>query len=487
VIPTPTVQWAAIAPELILFGAACVLLLAGSFVVGRRARLLSASLALVAMAAAAVASALLWNDATPLAFSGQLRTDRFAELVRIIVCCVGAGAVAMSFSTRERDERISEYYALLCTATAGMTLLAAANGFVTLFVSLELFSISLYVLCAIDVDSPSSLEAGLKYLIIGSVGSSFLVFGAALIYGATTSLEFDRIAHLIAAGGIQREALLVFGIGMVLAGLAFKASVAPFHMWTPDVYEGAPTGVTAFMGAATKAVAFAILFRVLTTALAPSSAEWQDVVAALAVASMAIGNLAALAQRNAKRMLAYSSIGQAGYLLIPVVAGTALAGRALLFYLVVYSATTVGAFAVVLVREQEIGRPVELDDLRGWGYARPALGAGLALFLLSLASFPPTGGFIAKFFVFSSAIDAGWTWLTLVGIVATVVSLGYYLRFAVALYASPAPAAVRRPLWPESGFTLAAVVAAAAVVIWLGVAPHPMLVWARQAAESLTL
>jgi NADH-quinone oxidoreductase subunit N len=484
---TPVVQWSAISPELILLGTACFLLVTGAFMQGGSARRFSASVALLAFLGAGVASLLLWDHDTWLVMSGQLRLDRFTTIIRLLVAVAGLVTVLSSWGTRRLDEHIGEYYALLLTAAAGMSLLAGVNGFVTLFVALELFSLSLYILCALDITSRASLEAGLKYLVIGSVGSAFLLFGSGLIYGGTKSLRFDGIIQSIQSGGTQHEELILLGIAMVIAGLAFKASAAPFHMWTPDAYEGAPTAITGFMAAATKTVALAVLLRVLVQAFEPASDVWEDAVAAIAIASMAIGNIAALAQTNAKRMLAYSSIGQAGYLLIPVVAHTQLAGKALIYYLAVYSAMNLGAFAVILVREREVQRPVGLEELSGWGYARPWLGAGLALFLFSLASFPPTGGFLAKLYLFSSAVDANKTYLAVAGVIGTMISLGYYLRFALVLYARPSERAVPAHRVPGTLTAGTVVVAAAAVVIWLGVAPSPMLRWADEAARSIPL
>ena len=378
--------------------------------------------------------------------SGQLRVDRFADFVTILVCAAGVATVGISWGTHRLDERTSEYHALLLTAVAGMSLLAASNSLLVLFVALELFSISLYVLCALDVWSEASLESGLKYLVIGSVGSAFLLFGSGLVYASTQALRFDRIAASIQANDLGGQAILLLGIAMILGGLAFKASAAPFHQWTPDVYEGAPTSVTAFMATATKVVALCVLMRILTTAFGPAGGVWEGAVAAIAIASMAIGNIAALVQTNVKRMLAYSSIGHAGYLLIPVAAHTPLAGRALVYYLTVYVAMTMAAFAVLAIRERELERPVDLSDLAGLGFSRPFLGGVFAFSLLSLASFPPTGGFLAKLYLFSSAVDAGKSYLAVIGVLATVVSLGYYLRFTLALYTAPAGATRPRAL-----------------------------------------
>ena len=487
-IQTPAIQWSTIAPAIVLLGLACLLLLLSSVVSGARARVLSGCIAIGGFVATALISGWLWHRHHDwLVMSGQLRVDRFADFVTILVCAAGVATIGISWGTHRLDERTTEYHALLLTAVAGMSLLAASNSLLVLFVALELFSISLYVLCALDVWSEASLESGLKYLVIGSVGSAFLLFGSGLVYASTQALRFDRIAAAIQANDLGGQAILLLGIAMILGGLAFKASAAPFHQWTPDVYEGAPTSVTAFMATATKVVALCVLMRVLTTAFGPAGGVWEGAVAAIAIASMAIGNIAALVQTNVKRMLAYSSIGHAGYLLIPIAAHTALAGRALVYYLTVYVAMTMAAFAVLAIRERELERPVDLADIAGLGFSRPFLGGVLAFSLLSLASFPPTGGFLAKLYLFSSAVSAGKSYLAVIGVLATVVSLGYYLRFTLALYTRPAGAPV--PLRPAPGTIFATFTAATAtaVVIWLGVAPAPMLDWAREAASTLPL
>ena len=488
-IQTPAIQWSAIAPAIVLLGLACLLLLLSSVVSGARARVLSGVITIGGLVATALISGWLWRHHPDwLVLSGQLRVDRFADFVTILICAAGVATIGLAWGTHRLDERTSEFHALLLTAVAGMSLLAASNSLLILFVALELFSISLYILCALDVWSAASLESGLKYLIIGSVGSAFLLFGSGLVYASTQALRFDRIAAAIQANNLGHQAILLFGIAMILGGLAFKASAAPFHQWTPDVYEGAPTSVTAFMATATKVVALCVLMRILTTAFGPAGDVWEGAVAAIAIASMTIGNIAALVQTNVKRMLAYSSIGHAGYLLIPIAAHTALGGRALVYYLAVYVAMTMAAFAVVAIRERELERPLDLADLTGLGFSRPLLGGIFAFSLLSLASFPPTGGFLAKLYLFSSAVDAGKSYLAVIGVLATVVSLGYYLRFTLALYTRPAGApaiAVRSA--PGTLFASATALTATAVVIWLGVAPGPMLDWARAAASTLPL
>jgi len=488
VIATPAIQWSAIAPSIVLLGLACFVLLAGSFVSGAKARVLSGTIAILGFGGSGLIALWLWrHHSNWLVMSGQLRVDRFADFITILLCICGIATVAISWGTHRLDERTSEYHALLLTAVAGMSLLASSNSLLVLFVALELFSISLYVLCAIDVWSEASLESGLKYLVIGSVGSAFLLFGSGLVYASTQALRFDKIAASIQANDLGHQAILLLGIAMILGGLAFKASAAPFHQWTPDVYEGAPTSVTAFMATATKVVALCVLMRVLTTAFGPAGDIWEGAVAAIAIASMAIGNIAALVQTNVKRMLAYSSIGHAGYLMIPIAADTPLAGRALIYYLSVYVAMTLAAFAVLAVRERELERPVDLADIVGLGFARPFLGGVLAFSLLSLASFPPSGGFLAKLYLFSAAIDAGKTYLAVIGVVATMVSLGYYLRFTFALYTRPAGAVAIVRSTPGAFFATATAATATAVVLWLGVAPGPLLDWARDAASTLPL
>jgi NADH-quinone oxidoreductase subunit N len=318
-----------------------------------------------------------------------------------------------------------------------MAAFVGSANLMVMFLALEWFSIALYVMCAIEYDVEGSLEAGLKYLIIGSFGSAALLFGSALVYGATGRIGFAQIAQVVGTQGLAHDSMLVLGLAMIIAGLGFKSSAAPFHMWTPDVYEGAPTTVTAFMSAATKVAAFALAFRVLQTAFPQEHYLWGWAFAGIAVASLAIGNLAALVQRNLKRMLAYSSISHAGFLLIGLSAGSALGGRALMYYLIVYAAMAFGSFAVVAARERELGEPVTLDNLAGFGWERPFLGVAMWFFLFGFAGLPLGGGFVAKFYVLSAAYQHGWTWLVIVGVVATLVSLYYYLAVVRAMYMRP--------------------------------------------------
>src|SRR5581483_9648217 len=315
-----------------------------------------------------------------------------------------------------------------------------------------------YVLCAIDVDLVASLEAGLKYLVVGGFGSAFLLFGSALVYGAAGQVGFADIARATVEQGLRHDALLVSGLAMILAGLGFKASAAPFHMWTPDVYEGAPTPVTGFMAAATKTTALVVALRLLTTAFPQEKQLWTIALAVVAVASLAVGNLAALVKRNVKRMLAYSSISHAGFMLIPIAAGNALGGRALLYYLIPYSAMSIASFGVVCARERELGLPV-------------------------------TGGFVGKFYAFSAAYDRGWVWLVIVGAVATAVSLVYYLGLVRAVYMRPPGSLQLAPAGgqpPRELLLQAAVLGCLAITVASFFAVDPLIRLARHAVESLT-
>ena len=476
------VNFSAIAPEIVLIVVACVLLAGGVFLPQRLAERLTPVLAAGGLLAALVVAAVQYQHAAHWSFDHTLRIDAFGQATRLIVFGSGLLAVCVSWgSSGGIKQRAVEFNALLLTACAGMSLLAVANSFVMLFVALELFSIALYVLVAIDIDSEPSLEGGLKYLIVGSVGAAFILYGAALVYGATGQLEFDRIA---AAGGDRHGVLLLAGIAFVVVGLGFKANAAPFHMWTPDAYEGAPTPVTTFMSAATKAVALIVTMRVLSVAFPGQSDVWETGVAAVAIVSFVWGNLAALRQTNVKRMLGYSTVGHTGFLLTAVAANSNLGARALLYYLTVYATMNIGAFAVVAIRERELGRPVEIADFAGWGYRRPLLSISMLLFMLSLAGFPPTGGFIGKLYIFSAAVQNGQTYLAAAGVAATLVGLGYYLKIPFALFDRDAelPAAV-----PSPGLRLASFATgiSAALVLFLGIVPTPLIDLARTASGSL--
>jgi NADH-quinone oxidoreductase subunit N len=432
VIVKPHVDWFALAPSLSLITVSGVLLLVAVLAPRGVRKPVSATLAFAGFVCSFVFAVVL-DDRSPQAVTAvhdAIFRDRWSALAQVLLAGCGAIAVLIAYREPMREEHIAEYYALLTAAGAGMAFFVQAANLMTLFLGLEWFSIALYVLTAIDIDLIGSLEAGLKYLIVGAVGSATLLFGSALVYGATGELSFDQIA----AAGHTHDALLVAGLAMVIAGLAFKASAAPFHMWTPDAYQGAPTPVTAFMSSATKIAALVVTYRVLTTAFPGDERLWAGAVAAIAIVSLAWGNIAALVQRNVKRILAYSSISHAGFMLIGVAAANALGARAVMYYLIPYAAMSLGAFAVVAARERELGVPVTLQNLAGFGWERPFLGLSMWIFMLGMLGFPLTGGFFGKFYVFAAAYERGWWWLIVAGVIATMISAYYYLGVVRAMY-----------------------------------------------------
>ncbi len=488
-IETPHVDWLALSPTLALLGASAIALL-GAVTVPRAAlRVFSVAVTGVGFVVSGVFAGVVFDrspDPTVL-LSESMTRDQLGALAAIVLAGIGLVVVLVSWGDGRKDH-VGEYYALLAASGAGMVFIVSASSLMTMFLALEWFSIALYVLCALDTHRRESLEAGLKYLIIGSFGSGVLLFGCALVYGSTGELGFSAIREATGAD----DPLFVTGMAMILAGLAFKVSAAPFHMWTPDVYQGAPTSVTAFMAGATKVAALVLTLRILVTAFPEQAEIWTVAVAVLAVASLAIGNLAAIAQRDVKRMLAYSSVSHAGFLLIAIAANSDDGATSLLYYLIPYAAATVGAFAIVASRERELGRPVSVAALEGLGWERPFIGVGLWVFMLSLAGFPLTGGFLGKLFVFSAIYEAGWWWLVVLGGLATALSLAYYLNIVRALYmrsgeVAPEGVVATGGSPPRDLLLDAAVAAGIVVTIGSFFFVQPLVDLARAAAASLPL
>jgi NADH-quinone oxidoreductase subunit N len=492
-IDTPTIDWWSIAPELVTGVASIVVLLIGMGR-GRLARGLVPGVSALALLVSIALVVGRFGDFSTNAFSGQIDTDPLANLARILAAFAGLVAVAFSLWGRPDDGRTGEHHSLLLAAVCGMGLFAAAGSLVSLFVGLELFSIALYVLCALEAERVESLEAGLKYLIVGGLSSAVLLYGAALVYGATGTLDLADIGD-----AAHRGLLLHTGAALLIAALAFKASAAPMHWWTPDVYDGAPTSITAFMAAATKAAALLATARVLVTAFHPEAHSWQIVIAAIAAISIVVGNLGAIVQQRLKRMLAYSSIAHAGYLLIGLVGWKYLGVAALGYALIVYVTMTLGAFALVLVHERRVGGPVTYDDMAGSGWpgadADPNLawlgalpGLAMTIVMLSLAGIPPTAGFFAKFGLFQGAVDAGYEWLAFVGVLGSAVSLVYYLRVLVVMYMRPRPAAANTDAAPARTRHVATIgVVLALGVLVLAIVPRAAFEPACDVRDSLVV
>jgi NADH-quinone oxidoreductase subunit N len=428
----PHIDWAALSPLISLTAGACLVLLVGlarsSFVRTQAVPVLT----LIALGTTAGLSVWQWD--THLAIvSHALWIDNLTLLLTFVFVAGGMAAVLLSWrSPAVREAGEGEYFALLLTSILGMVVLVAADDLVVVFIGFELLSIPLYVLCATQMRREHSLESGLKYLIIGSVGSATLLYGLAFIYGATGQTGFEAIAR--AANDVSHDALFLTGAALIVTGLAFKASVAPFHQWTPDVYEGAPTPVTAFMAVATKAAAFGVILRLFDVGLIDSASTWAPAFATLAVITIVVGNVGAIGQSSLKRLLAYSSVAQAGYILAGVVVSTKLGVQATVFYLAIYVVMNLAAFAVIVAREREAGLGDDISSLYGTGEDRPLLAWSMTISMLALAGFPATAGFFGKLYLIEAAVNNGYAWLGVVIVLGSAVSLAYYLRVIAAVW-----------------------------------------------------
>jgi NADH-quinone oxidoreductase subunit N len=378
----------------------------------------------------------------------------------------------------------AEYYALLLSATLGMVVMAASNDLITVFLGLELMSLALYVMVGCRRGQLESNEAALKYFLLGAFASGFLLYGIALIYGATGSTNLRGIVAFMSDSPLARSPLFLTGALLLLVGFGFKVAAVPFHMWTPDAYEGAPTSVTAFMSAGAKAAGFAALLRVAGTALAVAQIDWRPILTGLAVVTMTVGNVSALLQTNVKRMLAYSSIAHAGYVLVALAAGGTEGTSAAIFYLAVYSFMNLGAFGILALLGRDQDERVLISDLAGLGFRQPLLGLGMTVFMISLGGIPPTAGFMGKVYVFGAALQAGLVPLVVVGVLNSVISVFYYLRVTVAMYMSDEPAGGPVEVsWAAPGAI--ALLATLALTLWWGVQAQALLVTAQESVRGL--
>jgi NADH-quinone oxidoreductase subunit N len=428
-------QTLALAPLAIAAVTVMLALLADAFLPDDRKVVIAWLCALgVAVAGGTGLAAALQLDRPGEAFSGMLAVDGFALFFQLALLAVALLVLAVTPQYLERHQvQRGEFYVLLMAALTGMMLLVAATNLVTIFLGIELLSIALYILSSFLRSEEASQEAGLKYLLIGGFASGILLYGMALLYGATGATSIARIGALLPHLSGESLSFAVAGVALVLVGVAYKASAAPFHAWTPDVYQGAPAPVVAFMSVGTKVAVIAALLRVFDVGLVSASPKWAPVLGAIAAISMIVGALGAVVQSDLKRMLAYSSIAQAGYLLLAAVAGGRAGIVAATFYLVAYAAMTFGAFGIVTMLGETGGR-MPIDSVRGLGFRRPVVGALLAVFMFSLAGFPPTVGFFGKLFIFDATIRAGYTGLAMVGILASAVYIYYYLRVVALTY-----------------------------------------------------
>jgi NADH-quinone oxidoreductase subunit N len=464
-------------PEIWLALASMALVMFGVFRRGDATDLVnSASLVVLAVAAGLI----LGSSGHELAFHGAFVVDTFARTMKLLVLLGSATAVILSmhFMRAERIARF-EYPVLILLATLGMLMMVSANDLIALYLGLELQSLALYVVASIDRDSTRSSEAGLKYFVLGALSSGMLLYGMSLIYGFTGSTNFADIALQVNAAGANLG--LLFGLVFLLAGLAFKIGAVPFHMWTPDVYEGAPTPVTAFFAAAPKVAAMAVLIRAVIVPFPAITADWQQIVVFIAIASMALGAFAAIGQSNIKRLLAYSAIGHVGFALVGLAAGTPEGVRGVIVYLIIYLIMTLGTFGCVLTMRRRDGAVEDIADLAGLARTNRPMAFALATLMFSLAGIPPLAGFFAKYFVFLAAIQAGLVVLAVIGIVLSVVAAFYYLRIVKLMFFDE-PVEAFEPMPRE----IKLVVAVAGVfMIAFVVVAEPIVVLAHAAALSL--
>jgi NADH-quinone oxidoreductase subunit N len=441
----PHVDFAGLSPLIALLGGAAIVLLVGLLSSKWARAQVVPALSLAVLATALGLTIWQWGEQKSIV-SGALRIDDLALVLNMVLIAGGAAAVLLGWRSRAAESTAhGEWHALLLTSIGGMFLLASAQNTVLVFLGLELLSIPLYVLCATGMSKRGqheerSLESGLKYLIIGSVGSATLLYGLALIYGATGATDFSAIASALSTGNLATDPLTLTGIALCVAGLCFKASVAPFHQWTPDVYEGAPTPITAFMAVATKVAALGVFLRLFDIAFINAQSSWAPAVAVLATITILVGNVGALGQSSLKRMLAYSSVAQAGYMLAGVVVASKLGVQATVFYLAIYLAMNMASFAVIVARERETTFGDSIDAVAGLGRERPWLAWPMTISMLALAGIPATAGFIGKFYLIDAAVSGGYTWLGVAIVVGSMISLGYYLPVIAAMWMREAPA-----------------------------------------------
>lgn len=474
-----------ILPLLTLVVWACALLLVDLFIPkGRKGW--TAFLAAVGLALS-MGLAIMQAGTEATAFSGMLRLDGFSTFLSVLFLGSGLLSVAVAYGYLKRmDLERGEFYALLLFSITGMLLMAQAVNLIVIFLALELLSIPLYVLAAFARPRADSEESGLKYFLLGAFSTGFVVYGITLVFGATGTTSLTKIVAVLAAGSLGTSALLLtIGAALILVGFGFKVAAVPFHMWTPDVYQGAPTPVTAFMSVGAKAAGFAALLRIFVLAFPSLSADLTPVLWVLAALTMFVGNIVAISQTNIKRMLAYSSIAHAGYILMalvaygnPAVAADSVASA--LFYLVAYALASFGAWSVVMTLEKPDAKGLEINDFAGLGRRKPLLAAAMTVFMLSFTGMPPTLGLVGKFFLFRTAIEGGFTWLAVIGVLTSLISAYYYLRVVVVMYMREGEAQAEGEPW----LNFTTLLMALATVV-LSFVPMALFRWASEAVLQL--
>ena len=457
-------------PEIFVLLMTCVILLLD---VISKHRMWTYVLTLLTLAGAGCLTVVTGSGTPQYAFGGQFVADMMASVLKLFVYLSAAAALIYSRGYLE-DRKLftGEYLVLALFATLGMMVMISANNFIVLYVGLELLSLSLYALVALQRDSKIATEAAMKYFVLGALASGLLLYGMSILYGLTGTLDLNRMATVVHMG-VGNDMLLVFGLVFLVAGLGFKLGVAPFHMWVPDIYQGAPSAVTLFIGSAPKLAAFAFTMRILVDGLAPAVVEWQGMLAVMAVLSMAIGNLAAIMQTNIKRMLAYSTISHMGFLLLGILAGTFAGYAVSMFYSIVYVLMSLGTFGLVVYMSQNGVEAEHLDDFKGLNQRHPWLAALMAMLMFSMAGIPPFVGFYAKLSVLQALVGSGWLWLALVAVFFSLIGAYYYLRVVKILYFDDAPEQAPA-LSPQYGSRALLSVNGLAILL-LGLMPQPLI------------
>ncbi len=418
-------------------------------------------------------------------FSDMVVADSFAVFFKMVfgIICLLTILISVGYA-KQQEINVGEYYCLVLFSTLGMMLMASGTHLLTIFLGLETMSITMYILAGIMRNDPKSVESAMKYFILGAFATGFFLYGVALIYGSTGSFSLEGIAsYLSASGTTGRSPLLIIGIALLTIGFGFKIATVPFHMWTPDVYEGAPTSITAFMATGVKAAAFAGLVRVFYSALGAFQPDWTAIMWLLSVATMTVGNIVAISQTNIKRMLAYSSIAHAGYVLVAFTAGNDLGTSSILFYLLAYAFMNIGAFTVVILLGKKGEENTLIIDYGGIGFKYPLLAATMTIFMLSMAGIPPLAGFMGKFYIFSAAVKAKYYWLAIIGVLNSALSVYYYLRVTVLMYFREGEREITGLTFSPAA--IIGLIIAVAGVLYLGIFPSTVLALARASIESL--
>jgi NADH-quinone oxidoreductase subunit N len=481
-IVIPAVNWSAIGPELILSLTAMALLLI-TVLAKKGAKGVIPYLSLAGIVGALLFCVSLWGK-SEYAFNRMVVVDNYSLFFKIIFLITAGLTVLMSIRFLQAEEaEYGEYYVLVLFAAVGMMFMASAADLIIVFLGLETFSLAVYVLAGFFRTQPKSNESALKYFLLGAFSAGFLLYGIALIYGATGTTNLKGIYEFVQKIHLLTDPLLLIGMGLLIVGFGFKVASVPFHMWTPDVYEGAPTSVTAFMSVGPKAAGFAAFLRVFVYALSSLQTDWVWILWVLAVLTMTLGNVVAIAQKNIKRMLAYSSIAHAGYILVAMVAASELGTASVLFYLLAYAFMNLGAFGVVILYGRRGEENINIGDYSGMAYKYPLLAAAMAIFMFSLAGIPPTAGFVGKFYIFSSAVKAGYIGLAIIGVLNSALSVYFYLRVTVMMYMrNPEKEFAKLDLSPAM---VIALIIAVLGTLQMGITPSRYLDLARQSILAL--